>query len=667
MIRAFVVVAALLAACGDAGVTHQLLVHPSERARANADALQVSLVRSTDGARTIERFVFPSPIPTPPWRLDVHTRGWGADPVTVEVRALAAGSTIAAGAAALVGTTTDVDLVDGIFPDDGGIPTDASTGVAPRLVAPLSGSRVSRAQPLLRIDRGGSMEELVLELCADRACAVVLEPIVVDAQATTALPAGSLPPSLYFWRVRDPLRGVESATWSFRVIPGASSAHADTQLGVILDVDGDGHPEVAIGAPATRIAADAGAGRVYVYAGSATGVSATNVSAIDGPDGAGTAFGKILVAAGDLNGDGFGDVAVGMPASDGHVYVYLGGPSGLSANSRWTLPGSDGAQASFGATIAAAGDVDGDGYAELLVGAPAYAVGSNAGVGRAHLFFGGATGLRASSVTLDSLDGAGASYGTGLAGAGDVNDDGYADIAVMAPGVNVGEGKVHVYTGSPTGPDPSSKTASFAIALTGSGRDENGALAFGDVDGDGRSELIVGSAATASSLGADAGRVRVVPFGVVGPIPSEAVVIDGPSRAGERFGTAVTLGDFNADGYDDLAVYDPAGGGALQEVVHIYYGSDAGLTPGNGPTTSAVTTAAPSGTGFGSAISGRADLDGDLADDLVIGAPAAAMGAGETTIRSGATGLKVVWTLLSAPGALAFGTRCARRPVHHRR
>src|SRR5262249_31525458 len=111
-------------------------------------------------------------------------------------------------------------------------------------------------------------------------------------------------------------------------------------------------------------------------------------------------FGFSVATAGDVNGDGYSDVIVSAPyfsngeTDEGRVYLYLGSASGLSTTPAWTAE-SNQAGAVFGLSVASAGDVNGDGYSDVIVGAPNYTNGQN-GEGRAFVFLGSASGLAAS-------------------------------------------------------------------------------------------------------------------------------------------------------------------------------------------------------------------------------------------------------------------------------
>ena len=220
------------------------------------------------------------------------------------------------------------------------------------------------------------------------------------------------------------------------------------------DVNGDGYADVVVGAPAASATAR---GRVYVYLGSASGLAGVPATTLTGPDvlggaGAGTSFGVSIAGAGDLNGDGYSDVVVGDSLSlgqTGSAFVYLGSAAGLAAASSTTLVGLDSGSALLGASVSSAGDVNGDGYTDVVVGA--YATPDGSGVGSAYIYLGGPTGLAtlpAASLTDPGMV-AGADYGWSVSSGGDENDDGKSEIVVGAP--HAFPGYVYVYLGTAAG------------------------------------------------------------------------------------------------------------------------------------------------------------------------------------------------------------------------
>ena len=166
-----------------------------------------------------------------------------------------------------------------------------------------------------------------------------------------------------------------SAVWQL-TIPGRDSGQ--TAWGVTPDFNGDGMADIPIGAPAS------GWGSVFVFDGSETfGYLSTPDVLLSGGD----QFGRAVAAAGDVNGDGFVDLAVAAGAGPGTVTVYLGGPAGPNGGTALS-PG--GVTTGFGTSIASAGDVNGDGYGDLLVG----------GVETAQIFFGGPNGIGTAAAPL---------------------------------------------------------------------------------------------------------------------------------------------------------------------------------------------------------------------------------------------------------------------------
>jgi hypothetical protein len=137
-------------------------------------------------------------------------------------------------------------------------------------------------------------------------------------------------------------------------------------------------------------------GRGVVYLGSASGLSTAAAWTAES-DQANAQFGRFVASAGDVNGDGYGDVIVGAPFFDngqtdeGRTFVYLGSASGLSMAAAWTAE-SDQTTALFGSSVASAGDVNGDGYGDVIVAARLFDNGQT-DEGRAFMYFGSASGL----------------------------------------------------------------------------------------------------------------------------------------------------------------------------------------------------------------------------------------------------------------------------------
>ncbi|MFZ5471761.1 MAG: VCBS repeat-containing protein [Myxococcota bacterium] len=333
-----------------------------------------------------------------------------------------------------------------------------------------------------------------------------------------------------------------------------------TSVGGAGDVNGDGHADMVISAKQWDGEA-IDEGRVYLFLGSATGPSTVPSWWADPADQLGARFGRVVaLTTGDVNGDGFGDVAIsadrwdGQAVDEGRAYLFLGSPSGLSAAPVWTADPSDEAGAQFGDWVAGVGDVNGDGYADVAVGAP-QADGQAVDEGRVYLYLGSPTGLSATPAwTADPTDQLDARFGVCVQGAGDVNGDGFGDVIIGAPswdGAAPGEGRAFLYLGNAGGlsPDPAwmadptdQSGASFGVALAGAG----------DVNGDGFDDVVVG-ASNASAL--DEGRVYLYLGSAAGLSTTPAWMVDPTNQATSGFGYALSsAGDVNGDGFGDVVI-----------------------------------------------------------------------------------------------------------------
>jgi len=160
-----------------------------------------------------------------------------------------------------------------------------------------------------------------------------------------------------------------------------------------------------------------------------------------------------VATAGDVNGDGYDDLVVGALASEGgkgKVYVYYGSVDGLSESVGWTATGEYGTD-EFGISVATAGYVNGDGYADLVVGAPHY---WNPDKGKVYVYYGSASGMGSNNRPPDWTavgEDTGELFGYSVATAGNVNGDDYDDLIVGDPGYNSYQGKVYVYRGTASG------------------------------------------------------------------------------------------------------------------------------------------------------------------------------------------------------------------------
>lgn len=335
---------------------------------------------------------------------------------------------------------------------------------------------------------------------------------------------------------------------------------ADAFLGVAVaglgDADGDGFGDVAIGAYQWESSgAQSEEGRALAYAGGVAGLAPTPAWTREG-DQAGAFFGRRVAAAGDVNGDTYADLLVSATSWDegnanvGRVELFLGGEDGLESTPSWTFEGSQEGE-TCGISIAGAGDVQKDGYDDVLVGCSGYD-GEGDDAGRALLFHGSASGLGVLPSWSFAGTRAGELVGVSVAGGADLNGDTYPDVAVGAPGFADGElneGRALVFLGGPTGLG--------SLPAWNESSNVAGAL-FGqsvailpDCDGDGRGDLVVGAQTYEDSFAGE-GAVFLYAGTSGGASASPSWSIFG-GQENARLGYAVaSVGDVNVDGLADL-------------------------------------------------------------------------------------------------------------------
>jgi hypothetical protein len=459
------------------------------------------------------------------------------------------------------------------------------------------------------------------------------------------------------------------------------------------------HAVLAISVPLEDVGSVADAGGVNVLYSSPDGLSTTGSQWFD-QNSPGMAHGAAedfdhfgdALAVGDLNGDGHADLVAGVPDEDvgpvfnaGGVNVLYGSPAGLLTDgSQWFDQNTSGmahgaAEAGdwFGYALAV-GDLNGDGYADLAVGVPTEDVGSVPAAGGVNVLYGSPAGLSTDGSQWFDQSSPGMAHGSvekfdcfGYALAvGDLNGDGYTDLAVGVPTEDVGSvedaGGVNVLYGSPAGLSTDGSqwfdqnTPGMAHSAVEYYDEFGSSLAVGDLNGDGYADLAVGVPDEAVGSVVDAGGVNILYGSPAGLSTAGSQWFDqntsgmahGAAETNDRFGYSLAVGDVNSDGYTDLAVGVPtedvgnvyqAGG------VNVLYGSPEGLSTGGSQwfdqdSPGMAHGAAEVNDGFGRTLA-VGDLNSDGYADLAVGVPSEDVGSVE-----GAGGVMV---LFGSPAGLS--------------
>jgi hypothetical protein len=364
------------------------------------------------------------------------------------------------------------------------------------------------------------------------------------------------------------------------------------------DVNGDGYDDLIIGA----IFNDAGgtsSGRAYIYFGGMIFNSSADV--ILTGDSAAVYLGCSVSSAGDVNGDGYDDVIVGAYRASsfkGKAYIYYGGVS-MNNVPDVTLSGVS-TNDNFGYSVSKAGDVNGDGFADVIVGAYGY----SSSTGRAYIYFGGSSMNNTADVTMTG-EAVSSYFGYSVSDAGDVNGDGFADVISGAYGYSSLTGRAYIYFGG------SSMNSTADVSFTGETLSANMGRAVssaGDIDGDGYSDVLIGSPGYSSATG------RAYIFKGGASMNNAADVVFNGQNASDDFGISVSeAGDINGDGKSDVVigaqdfatigrVYVFKGGTNMDNIPDKYLNGEA------------------AGDNYGNSVSTAGDINGDGYSDFVVGA-----------------------------------------------
>ncbi|MEH2265859.1 beta strand repeat-containing protein [Nostoc sp.] len=484
------------------------------------------------------------------------------------------------------------------------------------------------------------------------------------------------------------------------------------------DINGDGFDDLIIGARTANPNGQQYAGQSYVVFGKSSGFAASlNPSDLDGSNGfaingidVGDRLGASVSSAGDINGDGFDDVIIGAPRA-GKNYVLFGSSSGFAASFNLsTLNGSNGfvindiyAGDYLGYSVSSAGDFNGDGFDDLIIGTFGADPNGKSDSGQSYVVFGKNSGFDA-SLNLSSLNGsngfvlngidAGDRSGSSVSGAGDINGDGFDDVIIGAPSADGGQSYVIFGFANTTAPNQP-PVAVADTATTDEATAVNIAVLANDSDPDGNSLTVTDVNGRALTVGtpiqldsgalvtfnADStftydpnGRFENIGVGKTGSDSftynvrdgiaiatatvnlsinglndapevfsffnlfdlngSNGFVIKGINKS-DRSGISVSsAGDINGDGFDDVII------GSIGQPSSVVFGCSSGfaasldLSTLNGSNGFAINRG-------GYSVSNAGDVNGDGFDDLIIGVPYASpndiYGAGESYVVFGSS------------------------------
>lgn len=398
---------------------------------------------------------------------------------------------------------------------------------------------------------------------------------------------------------------------------GQPGSHYGSSVSAAGDVNGDGYGDVLVGAP-EHDQGHVDEGVAFLFLGSPGGPSTLPAWSQEGNQ-PGAQFGFNVAPAGDVNGDGYDDALVGAPGyadgqvEEGAVFLYLGSAGGLSvAPARVWQGGQAGDR--FGSSVGSAGDVNADGLDDVLVGAPGFD-GGEIDEGAAYLFLGSSSELPSAPAWSIEGNQAHSRLGTSVAALGDLNGDGFGDVAIGAPfhdGGQVDEGQVRLIGGTASGlgasplqnVEANNANARFGVSVAGGG----------DLTGTGIPRLLIGAPIYTYTHIEEGGTF-------LGGLGQPVFFLDfGRQDFAHRGVSIASAGDVNADGLMDVVIgADLYDNGEVDEgLVTLHLGHPSFVVDRSPAWT--VDIDQPS-SGFGSSVASAGDVNGDGFGDVIAGAP----------------------------------------------
>lgn len=438
------------------------------------------------------------------------------------------------------------------------------------------------------------------------------------------------------------------------------------------DINGDGYDDILIGAYGADPGANSAAGESYVIYGSDTLSAAISLSSAD------VIFqgiaeldlsGYSVAGAGDVNGDGFGDIligAYGVNSYTGGAYLILGSPilaGTLSLSSADVTFSGIAASDQSGYSVAGAGDINGDGFDDILIGA----WGVNGYAGETYLILGsttlsGAVSLNSARASFQGISTSDFS-GAFVAGAGDVNGDGYDDMLIGAYGTNSEAGETYLFHGSAVlagTVSVGSADASFQ-GLTIADKSGKSLSGAGDVNGDSYADILIGALHAEPGGNIRAGDTYLIlgrqnawtgsgysELSGTRACSTSGAIFKGAAASDISGASVSNAGDVNGDGFDDILI-GAAGANSEAGDTYLYYGRpgcDALVALAFEP--DAVFKGIAAGDYSGASVSGAGDVNGDGYDDILVGAYRANSSTGETYLIYGNADLSGELSLSSA-------------------